>query len=1075
MQICPKCGEENPDRFRLCGFCGAQLAVELSPQEVRKSVTVVFCDLKGSTSLGERLDTESLREVLGHYFARMKTVLESHGGTVEKYIGDAIMAVFGLPRAHEDDALRAVRAAADMQSALLEINEELERRWGVRLANRTGVNTGEVVAGDVTHGQRLVTGDTVNVAARLEQAAPEFEVLLGESTYRLVRDGVEVEALEPLELKGKAERVPAYRLLSVTGTQAITRHVDTPLVGRAAELALLGERFQRAVERRSCELVTVFGQAGVGKSRLIHELVSELAGTALSLRGRCLPYGEGITFWPLVEVIRDAAELTLEDPSEARARIAELAGRADVADRLAAVSGLSTEEFAIQETFWAARKLFEALSQNQPLIVVIDDIHWAEPTFLDLIEHVLEGTQDAPVLMLCTARHDFLEERSAWLAERPNATRLLLEPLSSDESAEIVENLLGDAPLPDKVRNRIISSAEGNPLFVEQILSMLIDEGLVCQAPDGTWSVRAEVESFAVPPSIFALLGARLDRLPGAERAVLERGGVVGSVFYQGAVVSLSPDPLKPEVPACLSSLTTKQMVRPHHSDFAGQEAFRFHHVLIRDTAYQGLLKRTRIGLHEAVAQWMEEASGSITEYEEIRGYHLEQAYRYREELGPIDEAGRAVGHRAAQLLSAAGERAFARGDMPAAANLMDRAASLLPEADPIRLTLLPDLGEALMYVGEFTKAREMVGEAIRFAAIQGDRRLEMDATIVDFLVRTSVEEGAWVESVLRESERAIEVLDEAGDHGALARAWRLVGWIQGTVGHYGSGEAALGQAIRHARLARDRRQEARSLTLYAGCALYGPTPVPEAIRLCEEFLVEATGAQRSEALIRLYLSQLHAMQGSFVVARALYRQSRTILQDLGERVLAAFTASNSARVEMLAEDPEAAEQELRRDFEDLDRMGEKYFLSTIAGLLAHAVYLQGRYEEAEELSRVSEETSEDDVESQSLWRRARSKALARLGHFSEAEALAHEALALSKKSDSPVLQANTLLDLGEVVRLTGQPSEAVPYVRDAVRLFDQKGNVVSAGRARQLLDELGRDDDVGSGPVSVGERVQPV
>jgi tetratricopeptide (TPR) repeat protein len=896
----------------------------------------------------------------------------------------------------------------------------------------------------------------VNVAARLEQAAPEFEVLLGETTYRLVRDAVEVEVLEPLELKGQAERVAAYRLLSVTGDQAITRHVDTPLVGRAAEIALLGERFEQAVERRSCELVTIFGQAGVGKSRLIHEFVSDLDGQALSLRGRCLPYGEGITFWPLVEVIRDAAELTVEDPSQARARIAEMAGRADVADRLAAVSGLSADTFPINETFWAARKLFEALSQAQPLIVVIDDIHWAEPTFLELIEHVLDGIQDAPVLLLCTARHDFLEERSAWLADRPNAVRLLLEPLSAQESALIVENLLGNAPLPHRIRDRIVGSAEGNPLFVEQILSMLVDEGLVRQGGDGTWTVSAQVESFSVPPSISALLGARLDRLPGSERAVIERGSVVGPVFYQGAVVALSPEPLRAEVPASLSSLTIKHLVRPHHSELAGQEAFRFQHALIRDTAYQGLLKRTRIELHEALAQWMEEASGSITEYEEIRGYHLEQAYRYRKELGPIDEAGRAVAHRAAQLLSAAGQRAFARGDMPAAANLMDRASSLLPEDDPIRLTLLPDLGEALMYLGEFTKAREMVGEAIRFGASQGDRRLEMDATIVDYLVNSSVEEGAWVESVLKGCAQAIEVLDEAEDHGALARAWRLFGWIQGTVGHYGSGEVALGQAIKHARLAGDRRQEMRSLSLYAGCALYGPTPVAEAIRRSEELLAQATGDQRSEALIRLYLSQLHAMLGSYDVARDLYRQSRTTLHDLGERILAAFTASNSARVEMLAEDPETAERELRRDFEDLNRMGEKYFLSTIAGLLAHAVYLQGRYEEAEQLSRVSEESSEDDVESQSLWRRARSKAIAQLGQVSEAETLAREALALSQKSDSPVLQANTLLDLAEVLRVAGRVSEALPYVRDALRLLEQKGNLVSAARAKQLLDELG-------------------
>src|SRR5580765_3838092 len=326
MAVCPSCGEENPDRFRLCGFCGTPLAVTRPPQEVRKTVTVVFSDLKGSTDLGERLDSEALREVMTRYFDEMRGALERHGGTIEKYIGDAVMAVFGLPRIREDDALRAVRAAAEMRRRLAVLNDELETRWGVRLANRTGVNTGEVVAGDPTADQRLVVGDTVNVAARLEQAATENEVLVGEPTYRLVRDAVEVEPVEPLELKGKAQRVPAYRLISVKSVEEVDRRRDSTLVGRTEELETLASELELVRSGGATRTVTLLAQAGVGKSRLIDEFARSV-GEVPVLRGRCLPYGRGITFWPVVDIVKQAAGIDEADtPAAAYAKIAELAG-----------------------------------------------------------------------------------------------------------------------------------------------------------------------------------------------------------------------------------------------------------------------------------------------------------------------------------------------------------------------------------------------------------------------------------------------------------------------------------------------------------------------------------------------------------------------------------------------------------------------------------------------------------------------------------------------------------------------------------------------------------------------------
>src|SRR5215212_7243934 len=481
MVVCSSCGEENPARFRLCGFCGTPLVAQLPAREVRKIVSIVFCDLKGSTSLGESIDTESLREVISRYFDEMRAVLERHGGTVEKFIGDAVMAVFGLPALHEDDALRAVRASRGMQLALAELNDDLERRYGVRLANRIGVNTGEVVAGDAAAAQRLVTGDAVNVAARLEQAAGEFEVLIGELTYRLVRDHVEVEAVEPLELKGKAERVPAYRLVEVVESAPVTRR-RTPLVGREREVGAIAGELERALADRSCRLATVIGHAGVGKTRLVEEIL-QLARDrgALVLQGRCLPYGDGITFWPLLEAVRQAAAIDDRDSvADAREKLELLVGvdARDVYERVAAAIGLSDAHFPLQELFWGARKLFELLASKRPLVLVFEDIHWSEDAFLELVEHLLDAVEDAPVLLVCPARPDLLESKPDW-GIRDDATRVVLEPLGAAHSEQVIDNLLGDSGIADEVRARVIDAAQGNPLFVEQLVSMLIDDGFL--------------------------------------------------------------------------------------------------------------------------------------------------------------------------------------------------------------------------------------------------------------------------------------------------------------------------------------------------------------------------------------------------------------------------------------------------------------------------------------------------------------------------------------------------------------------------------------------------------------------
>src|SRR6266540_2748892 len=412
MSACPQCGKQNEPDARFCSACGTALTVPEPPREVRKTVTVLFCDVTGSTALGERLDPEATRKLMARYFEQARTILERHGASVEKFIGDAVMAVFGIPQVHEDDALRAARAALELRDAV----DELELR--------IGVNTGEVVTGS---GETLVTGDAVNVAARLEQAAQPGEVLIGEPTYRLVRDAVEAEPVEPLAAKGKTEPLAAYRLLAVReGADSFARRLDAPLVGRARELRLLREALGRAIEERSSHLFTLLGTAGVGKSRLAQELVDGVGDGATILTGRCLPYGEGITYWPLIEMFRtlgagtDVAQL-LEGVENARTIVNGAFGAIGI------VEGGAVDP---EETFWSVRKLFEALAREQPLVVLLDDLHWGEPTFLDLVEHVADWSRDAPILLLCLARAELLDARPSWGGGKHNATSLLLEPLS---------------------------------------------------------------------------------------------------------------------------------------------------------------------------------------------------------------------------------------------------------------------------------------------------------------------------------------------------------------------------------------------------------------------------------------------------------------------------------------------------------------------------------------------------------------------------------------------------------------------------------------------------------------------
>jgi class 3 adenylate cyclase/tetratricopeptide (TPR) repeat protein len=1051
VKICANCGEENPDRFRLCGFCGTPFAAAEAPQEVRKTVTVVFSDLVGSTSLGESMDSESLRELLHRYFEAMQSVLERHGGAVEKFIGDAIMAVFGLPKLREDDALRAVTAAIEMQDALAALNDELERGWGVRLANRTGVNTGEVVAGDVTAGQRLVTGDTVNVAARLEQAATAGEVLLGDLTYRLVRDAVEVETVAPLDLKGKAEPVPAYRVLGLREVDSAAEGHEGPLVGRDRELGQLLAAFSEAVAGDSSRLATVFGSPGMGKSRLVEELVTQVGRAAAVVRGRCLSHGRGITFWPVVEIVRKAAGILEEDPPDvARAKIADLAHDDAVARRVAAAVGLSGEEFPVEETFWGVRKLFEIMAAARPLVVVFEDVHWAESTMLDLVEHVL-GSSERPILLVCLARHELLDIRPAW-EKLSGSSVVSLDPLSPSDAARVAENLLGNAEIDPNVRARIVEAAEGNPLFVEQMLSMMVDEGALRQE-EGRWVPVGRADEISVPPTIQALLGARLDLLGPEERAVIEAASVAGLVFPEDALHELVSDEVGGQLAKLIHSLCRKHLVQTGVESIGGGAHYRFAHALVREAAYQGMLKRTRATLHERFVAWADRVNSDrdrVVEFEEILGYHLEQAHSNLAELGPLDEHALELGRQAAKRLSSAGGRAFARGDMPAAANLLRRAAVLLPERDPSRLELIPDLGEALLEVGEFPWAELFLEEAIE-ARTDGEGVGPALAELL--LIRLKAQAGSaerWSERLVEQASQMLEQSNGEGDDATLGIIWRLLAWAHGTSGRYGLATTAAERAMKHARRANDGRQTRLAAGYYALAALHGPTPVPEAILRCEEIASEAQGDRRTQGVVTSTLAVLLAMRGEFDRARRLAGEAQALLADLGPTVVGSSTSLETAWVERLAGDLSAAERELRRDYGSLSQLGERYFLSTVAGELARIVYAQGRLDEADQLSRQAQELADDDdIASQTLWRTVQAKVLARKGNRDGALILIGEAVDLLTPTDAVSAQAETLVDLADVLRNSGRGKDADEVLGDAVKLFEVKGNLVAVEAVR--------------------------
>ena len=993
MSVCAACGHEAPEAAKFCPECGAPLAATPAPREQRKTVTVLFCDIAGSTALGESTDPEALRALLARYFERMKEIVERHGGSVEKFIGDAVMAVFGVPVVHEDDALRACRAAVEMRDALPEL--------GIR--GRIGVNTGEVVTGTE---ERLATGDAVNVAARLEQAAEPGEALVGAATVQLVRGAVELGEERRLQLKGKSEPVPAFPLLSVVGEA--TRRFDVPIVGREREQRALADAWERVRSERACHLFTVLGPAGVGKSRLTAEFLGSLDGLPV-VRGRCLSYGEGITYWPVVEAVLQLGRRSSDE--RAAAAIASLLGESE--------APATADEIA-----WAFRRLLE---ESAPVVCVFDDLHWAEPTFLDLVDHVADWSRDAPILLVCIARPELLDRRPTWAGGKLNATTVLLEPLSADETDELIDRLLGDADLGERMHARIREAAEGNPLFVEQMLAMVAD------SPNG---------DVVVPPTIQALLAARLDQLDPSERGVLERGSVEGKIFHRGGVEALAPD--EHDVPTKLMALVRKELVRPDRTQLAGDDAFRFRHLLIRDAAYDGLPKAARADLHERFAAWLESHGGDLIELDEILGYHLEQAHRYRVELGLAGPETEDLAQRAAERLGSAGHRALGREDVAAAIGLLDRALELLPsgsrsvqhEVDAIEARQVSgELSEALALADAFISQASSIGDPVR------ELRLQVARAAVAFLAERTG--GAGIREL---AERAVAVFSDQGDDAALVEAWTLVAHAELNDLHWRAMAVASERVREHAKRADDLALVRKTVL---PPRVYGPFSVEEALAFFDEYKTSST----FEPAFR---GQLEAMRGNFDLARRLVAEAIEEAREQGQGLLAAGHRMQLVEVELNAGDAARAAEVALEGVAALEALGEQGWMSTVAGWAAEALYRLGRDDEAWRMTDKAERAgAADDVITQMLICQVRAKILARRGEHAEAERLARESVAWGEPTDALEHKAVSCYDLAVVLAAAGKREAALAALETAHAFYSEKGHTVGVARVEELRAEL--------------------
>lgn len=991
----------------------------------RRTLTVVFVDLAASLRPGGSSDPEAVRRVVARTTDVAAGVLRRHGATVEEVVGDVLVGLFGVPTAHEDDALRALRGAAELRAALTDMSDE----DGIRVPLRVGIETGEVVAGTSGSGHARASGDAMNIAARLQREAGEGEVLVGEMAQKILRDAVALEPLDRLESEGTGRSLRAWKFLDLTpGAPAVVRHLDVPMVGRAAELARLQVALAGAVRRRTAYRFTVLGDAGIGKSRLAIELAATLDSGTQVLTGHCPEYGDGITFWPLREIVLEAAG------SGGRDALLELLAAEDdretIVTQVGGALGLTDEPASPDALFPAFRRLFEVLSGRRPLLLILEDVHWAEPTLLDLVEF-LAGRTLGPLLLLCLARPELIEERPTWGAGRRDADTLFLEPLASTETEKLIADRLAGRALPAETLTRIVETAQGNPLFAEQMAAAFQEEG-----------------TLSVPASLDALLAGRLDRLGPAERDLLRCAAVAGTDFAVDAVTALVPEEARPFVFRHLQALQRTQLIRPARGTVG--QGFRFRHVLIQRASYRSMTREDRARLHQRFAEWLQdEARERPPELDEILGYHLERAVEQRRALGIPDEHDSNLAPRAGEHLTRAGLRAYARFDITATENLLSRAKSLLPAGHPRRREVMRVLAEAYPMMGRHHDADSVLREILAEGRAKGgDEALKRSIHLERARVRLHTgPDPTSHDAIRREAERALEASITASDYARAAQACYVLGTIHEREGATREMEAVSRRGIAYARRSGRLREEAGPLWNAALAVRAGPTPVPEAIRKCEEL---ARWRDMIHPGVLCELAHLRAMAGDFDEARELISRARRLMVErMRLRRPLMWAARSSAAVEMLIGDSASGERDLRVGLEMALDFDERDVVSKIAARLSRSLFTRGETQEAGRFVTMSfDHAPAESVAAQALWRVAKAW-VANRDDTRKAERLAREAVRLA-----PVemlnLRADLLLELAEILRTDGDRKAAMPLITAAIGFYERKGNVVSAARARR-------------------------
>ena len=997
----------------------------------RRPVTVLCVVLQVASSSGTALDPEAHEVVNEHSVSSLTADLERYGGRLAISAGERLVGVFGVASVHEDDALRAARASLEARSALATEADILLRRHGVSLRVRFGLATGEALVGG--SGPLGFAGDAGAQAVMLAEAAEPGQILISRQTQELAAAAIEADTAGPDRFVLRSARA---------GVRPLALRLDAPLVGRAGEMHRLEVAYARAARERVTMLVTVIGEAGLGKTRLVHEFARCLGREVSVLTGRCRPYGEGITFWPLREVVRQAGA---GDDSAARIR-ALLGGEADaaeVAERLSRAVGPGNQGRSVAaDIFWAARRLLETLAASRPVLVVFEDLHWAEPTFLDLVESLAVQPGRSPLVVVCNARPELLEQRPSWAAGAARAVSIVLTPLAEGPAAALLDALGGDQLIPPSTRARLLDTAAGNPLYLEQLA--------------GSVSEQAGSEIGPVlPPTLQALLAARLQRLGPGASSVLARAAIVGKDFGVQAVRELLPPEARGPLSRNLQTLIAKGLVQRGPPNGSPGEEYSFHHILIQQAAYRAIPKSLRAELHHRYADWLEYVFWEpATLRAEILGYHLEQSVHYRTELRPAEAKSSPLSRRAAAHLETAGRAAHDGGDALAAVNLLARAAALLPGEDPALARLYTSLGTAFMEAGQLEKAKATLDQAQRIAAANGDKVQHAHARVQALLLALKVDpDGAAMEITWALPELRCE-FDRSRDELGLCRTLQLQAALDWNHARSAAAEDAWQRAAEYARRVNDRRQLAEILGWLASAALWGPTPAPEGIRRCEDYLDEIGNHPTGQAIILLHMSGLYAMQDNVATAHATLNRAKTLLDTLGPTMTAALTQP-AAFIAMLAGDPGTAEMHLRLEYESLDRMGDRGIRATTAALLARAIAAQGqsRYDEATRLITISRAAGAgEDLSALIISQGLAARILADRGHHAEAKELACSAVALAAQTDLLSQHADTLLDLAQVLTAAGRVPEAHAAAIQALDLYQRKGNLPGARKSLRYL-----------------------